>query len=128
VEVHLVPYIWPDTATSVLIDKFKMINMGLSDEIAKIPSESRLQCVMDHVNVNAVPSYFKHYPLTIDVKMKIDALAKKFNYEHIEEGFYGMVFPELAFLQPMQQEDMIRMWGFSEYLLKMAEKTPGSRS
>jgi hypothetical protein len=127
VAVQLVPYIWPDTATTVLTDKFKLITSGLTDEIANLPSEKRLQYAIDHVNVTAVPSYFKHYPLTIDVKVKIDALAKKFNYDHIEEGFHGMVFPELKTMQPMQQEDMIRMWGFSKYLLQMAEKTPGSR-
>jgi hypothetical protein len=99
---QLIPYIWPDTATTVLIDKFKMISNGLAEEIAKCLRDDRLQYVIDHVNKKAVPAYFKHYLFTIDVKQKIDALANKtFKYDHIEEnGFYGMVFRNLQQRSP----------------------------
>jgi hypothetical protein len=116
--VQLIPYHWPDTATTVLQDRIKMITMGLAEEIAEVPREARLQYVIDLLNTKRVPGYFKHYPLTIDVKVKIDALTKKFSYDHILDGFYGFFFSELETTPPLKQEDVMRMWGHSTYLVK----------
>jgi hypothetical protein len=91
-QVKLIPYVWPDTTTTVLIDQFKMITMALADEIANVPREARLEYVIRCVSEKAIPFYFKEYAFSNEVKAKLEGLAKTFKYSHIENGFYGNFF------------------------------------
>ena len=91
-QVKLIPYVWPDTTTTVLIDQFKMITMALADEIANVPREARLEYVIRCASEKAIPFYFKEYAFSNEVKAKLEGLAKTFKYSHIENGFYGNFF------------------------------------
>jgi hypothetical protein len=128
--VMIFPIMWPDTATQVLIDRIKAIFFDIEQELIALSPKDRLEFVLQNLSVTAPHKAFEQHQFLPETKAHIDYLNavqgyKKlaWKYDHIENGYMGIKLgPEHNLDEPLEQVDILRMWGLSRCLADRALK------
>ena len=127
---NIAPYKWPDTATDDLQNLFKTVASKMQEEIKNVAEGERLDYIIRHLQEKAVPTYFAHQqllPATIQVLQDKNMTSKdrgKIRWDHIEKGYYGAHLRDqkAVFNEPLEQEDVIRMWGLTKWAVTQIEQ------
>ena len=123
---------WPDTTLENLLTKFKQIMDPELKEIKKLKPEDRLPYILRHIEDTAEtrkPLYMKNFPFTEKVQKLIDeknstGKEARFDYEHVKANGYNSkkVDEDVNLDEPLEQEDLLRAWGFVKVMIMMVRK------
>ena len=126
---QVIPFVWQDTATQTLTNKFKELTAQISLRVQGCPAERRIDLVTLRVRQLPVPSYFRRLQVTqkaldnMHVRNKECPLSAQFSVEHMVGGVVrGMQLREHPSLDlPLTQGDVVRMWGSVSWVLADAQ-------
>jgi hypothetical protein len=119
--VKIFPVIWPDTSTQVLIDRMKATFFNIEQELIALPSKERLELVLHYLSMTPPHKAFQTHQFLPETKAHIDHLnvvqsnrKQPWKYDHVENGYMGIKLgPEHNLDQPLDQEDLLRVWGLA---------------
>ena len=124
VTFHLM--MWPDTSTQVLMNRLKSINLELKQKVDGLSTDKALEVVKQEVNKLCHRSYFQDMHLTQEIKDTVAWLNStsntKWKYDRIEDGFKGVKYAYNDAHPVLSQDDVIRMFGYTKFVLEQANK------
>lgn len=124
----VVPIMWAETSTQTLVNRFKEIMTGMDEELEQMTPAQRLAYVIERVRARFLPAAFTRYYLDREAvttwqhrnSMKPPP-HPQWSWQHLLDGFYGFHALTIADSEPMQQEDLIRLWGLVRWLSMQAD-------
>ena len=127
-EWQVIPFIWQDTATQTLMNRWKEITSEICLRIEDWPLDKRIDLVMEHVKQRPVPRYFRRLQLTQKALDSMNACNQQhprrpqFSVDHIDDGMvWGTLLKEHpSFVLPLTQQDVFRMWSPVSWILEEA--------
>ena len=130
--LEYIPIVWPDTTLENLLTKFKQIMDPELKEMKKMKPEDRLPYILRHIEDTAQtrkPLYMENFPFTEKVQKLIDeknstGKEARFDYDHVKaKGYQGKKVDEDVNLdEPLEQDDLLRMYGLAKVFLMAARK------
>ena len=133
-----VPIVWADTTVENLQTKFKLIMDPELQKMKDMKPEARYAYISNHLartwEEKMRPLYMKHHHFTDHAKKVIDQknstkTEKPFDYLRVkEQGYHGKrVGEEVNLDEPLEQDDLLRMYGLTQVFLKALEAAPEAR-
>jgi hypothetical protein len=121
------PILWVETTTQALMNRYKEIHLGLQKELLTLHEEERAAHVMSEIQKSAVPALFSHTPFSPVVKAQVDhnnlmRPDRPWKYDHILGGTEGCFMEEPKMQEPLDNDNMCRLFGLAEMLVSANKK------